>query len=127
MRDIGLDQIDGTAHRRISLASQRLTRMIGHLDDVGREQAGHVGGECTPELALQVGLPPDQSEANVAEFMGGRHRRRHGNRGTAVAAHGVDGNMEQRRHGASEKPGRRANRRRRVEAYSSAAAASALV
>jgi len=54
-------------------APQGLARMIVHLDDVGRKQAGHVGRECAAQLALQVGLPSDQGKPHVAEFMGCRH------------------------------------------------------
>src|ERR1700692_4102103 len=109
MRIIRLHEIDGTTHRGVFLAPQCLARMIGHLDDVGRKQAGNIGGGCTPQLSLQVGLPPDQGKPNIAEFARRGHRRRYGYRGPAVAAHGVDGNMEQRRHSASKKPGPRAN------------------
>jgi hypothetical protein len=49
---------------------------------------------------LQVGLPARQRKSHVAKFTGRRKRRRNGDRGTPVAAHGVDGNMERRRHGA---------------------------
>ena len=96
--------------------------MIGHLDHIGREQAGDVGRRRARQFALQIGLPAGQGEAHVAEFAGRGERRRHGNRRSSVAAHGVDGNMERRRHGARDSPAGFAG-----TAYSSAAAASALV
>jgi hypothetical protein len=74
--------------------------MIGHLDHILRKQAGYICRRRTLQLALQISLPAGQGETHLAKFACRRKRRRNGNRRTPIAAHGVDGNMERRRHGA---------------------------
>ena len=72
------------------------------------------------KFTLQIRLPAGQRKAHIGEFAGRRKRRRNGNRRSSIAAHGVDGNMERRSHGAQFAEAK-------LTAYSSAAAASALV
>jgi hypothetical protein len=70
--------------------------MVGHLDDLCGEQALDVRG-ARPGV-LEIGLLADQGESNVRVHTRSRVSRRNTNRRPAIAAHGVDGNVKQRRH-----------------------------
>src|SRR5882672_1369567 len=89
----------------------------------GRSTPGSIfSTKCAVAINAPVlpALPHDQGKPYIAEFTGCGQRRRNGYRGPVIAAHGVDVNMEQRRHSASKKHERRADRRQCM-AYSSAA------
>ena len=56
LRIAGLDQIERAPHRGVLLAAQRLARVIGHFNDLGGEQAAHVGGICRSRRGAQAEL-----------------------------------------------------------------------